>query len=133
MAFTALALILPSPDYLQETANAYAVIFGYVPRIVAASLLGFLAGELTNAWVLVKIKAITGNRHLWIRTIGSSAVGHLLDTVLFVLVAFTGTAPAFDLFTMILIQYFAKLLIEALGGTPLAYGAIAWICKRRNS
>lgn len=129
MAFTALGLILPCPDYQKETADAYAIIFGYVPRIVFASLVGFLVGELSNAWVMVKIKSITGSGHLWMRTIGSSAVGHLLDTILFVLLAFAGTASAFDLFTMIAIQYVAKLLIEALCGTPLAYGVVGWLRK----
>lgn len=129
MAFTALGLILPCPDYQMETTKAYAVIFGYVPRIVVASLVGFLIGELSNAWVMVKIKSVTGAKHLWMRTIGSSAVGHLLDTILFVLLAFAGTASAFDLFTMIAIQYVAKLLIEALCGTPLAYGVVGWLRK----
>ncbi len=130
MASTALGLVLPSPDYMAETTKAYAIIFGYVPRIVLASLVAFLAGELSNAWVLVKIKEKTGEGHLWLRTIGSSVVGHLLDTVIFVLIAFAGTATAYDCFTMIVIQYFAKLGIEALAGTPLAYGLIAWIKKK---
>lgn len=127
IAFTSLGLLLPYPGYMQETADAYAVIFGYVPRIVFASLVGFLIGELTNAWVLVKIKEFTDGKHLWLRTIGSSAAGHLLDTVLFVCIAFIGTSPTGDLISMIVIQYFAKLLIEIISGTPIAYGVIAFI------
>ncbi len=124
MAFTALGVILPSPDYMQQTADAYRTIFGYVPRIVAASLLGFLCGELANAWTMEAIKLKTNGRHLWMRTIGSSAVGHLIDTVLFVIVAFAGTSPVLDLVTMIAIQYFAKLMIEAIGATPIVYAII---------
>lgn len=130
IAFTSLGLLLPSPDYMQETADAYAVIFGYVPRIVLASLAGFLVGELTNAWVLVKIKEFTEGKHLWLRTIGSSAAGHLLDTVIFVLIAFCGTSPLNDIISMIVIQYLAKLLIEAVSGTPIAYGVVAFIKNR---
>ena len=69
-------------------------------------------------------------RHLWIRTIGSSAVGYLFDTVLFVLIAFAGTTPSGDLVSMIVVQYFAKLLIEAVAGTPLAYAAVSYIRRR---
>lgn len=129
---TALGGLMPYPDYMQETVNAYGVIFGYVPRIVIASLLGFLCGELANAKFMELIKAKTGEKHLWMRTIGSSMVGYIFDTVLFVIAAFGGTAPAWDLFTMIAIQYVAKLLIEALSGTPLAYAAIYKLKKYYN-
>ena len=129
---TAIGLVLPSPDYMQETADAYRVIFTYVPRIVAASLLAFLCGELSNAWVMEKMKSLTSGKFMWMRTIGSSAVGYIFDTVLFVLVAFAGTAPAKDLISMIVAQYTAKLIIEALSGTPLAYAAVHWLKKLRR-
>lgn len=125
VAATAVGLVLPAPDYMAEVTDAYAVIFTYVPRIVAASLLAFLGGELSNAWVMAKIREKTGQRHLWLRTIGSSAVGYIFDTVIFVVVAFAGTSPAGDLLTMMAAQYFMKLGLEAIGGTPLAYGLIA--------
>ena len=48
---TQIGVWLPSPDYLDATANAYNSIFNYVPRIVIASLVGFLCGELSNAWL----------------------------------------------------------------------------------
>ena len=67
---------------------------------------------------------------LWLRTIGSSVAGYLIDSVLFVLIAFTGTSPASDLLSMILAQYIAKIALEALFGTPLAYAAIRYIRRR---
>ena len=130
MFFTAIGSYLPYPEYMQTTADAYNVIFGYVPRIVIASLLGYLTGELANAWAMEKIKKATHGRHMWLRTIGSSAVGYFFDTVLFVLAAFYGTAPAGDLLSMIVIQYAVKIIIEAFGGTPLAYGLVAKIRKQ---
>ena len=48
---TQIGVWLPSPDYLDATANAYNSIFNYVPRRVIASLVGFLCGELSNAWL----------------------------------------------------------------------------------
>ena len=128
---TAIGLVLPAPDYMAETSDAYATIFTYVPRIVAASLIAFLSGELSNAWVMERLKKATGGRHLWIRTIGSSMLGYVFDTVLFVLIAFAGTAPARDLLTMIAAQYGMKLLLEALGGTPLAYLAVHILKKKQ--
>ena len=126
---TQIGVWLPSPDYLDETANAYNHIFSYVPRIVVASLTGFLLGELSNAWLMEKIKKITGNRRLWVRTIGSSAVAYLFDSLPFVLIAFLGVVSTHDLIMMIAFQYGAKLLIEAIFGTPLAYAAVHTIRK----
>ncbi len=131
VAFTSIGIILPYPDYMQGIQEAYTMIYTYVPRIVVASLVSFLLGELANAKVLVWIKEKQKDgKHLWIRTIGSSAVGYLFDTVLFVLIAFTGTSPASDILSMILIQYAAKLIIEAVAGTPLAYAAVGYLKRR---
>lgn len=128
--FTAVGCLLPFPDYQTDTVAAYGLIFGYVPRILAASLAGFLVGELLNAKAMEWIRQKTGEKHLWVRTVGSSVVGHLADTVVFVLIAFLFTAPAADLFSMIFVQYGAKLLIEAVLGTPMAYAAVALLKKR---
>ena len=130
--FTSIGVILPYPDYMENVQEAYKTIYTYVPRIVISSLVSFLAGELMNAKVLVLIKERQKDgKRLWVRTITSSAVGYLFDTVFFVLIAFTGTAPFSDLLSMIIVQYVAKLVIEAVAGTPLAYAAIGYL-KRRN-
>ena len=118
---------LPSPDHLAETATAYNHIFTYVPRIVVASLTGFLLGELSNAWLMVRIKQWTHGRRLWVRTIGSSAVAYVFDTVPFVLIAFLGTVSSRELWLMLAFQYVSKLLIESFFGTPMAYAAIRLI------
>ena len=121
---TQIGVWLPSPDYLSETANAYNHIFTYVPRIVIGSLVGFLLGELSNAWLMEKIKERTKGKKLWVRTIGSSAIAYLFDSLPFVLIAFLGVVSTHDLLLMIAFQYAAKLLIETFFGTPMAYACI---------
>ena len=129
---TQIGVWLPSPEYLSETANAYNHIFSYVPRIVLGSLTGFLLGELSNAWVMEKIKERMKGKRLWVRTIGSSMVGYLFDTLPFVLISFAGVVSTRELIMMLLFQYFGKLIIEATMGTPMAYAAIYWLKKYRN-
>lgn len=129
VACTQIGVWLPSPDYLAETANAYNHIFSYVPRIVIASLTGFLLGEISNAWLMERIKEKTKGKRLWVRTIGSSAVAYLFDSLPFVLIAFLGVVSTHDLIMMVVFQYGAKLLIEAVFGTPLAYAAVHAIHK----
>jgi len=41
---------------------AYEEVLGFVPRIVAASLCGYLAGQLVNAWLLVQLKNFAARR-----------------------------------------------------------------------
>ena len=126
---TQIGVWLPSPDHLSTTAAAYNHIFTYVPRIVVASLVGFLLGELSNAWIMERIKIKMKGRKMWVRTIGSSAIGYVFDTLPFVLIAFLGTVTARELLLMILLQYFSKLMIEAFFGTPMAYAAVHFVRK----
>lgn len=122
--FAWIGTLLPFPAETAETAAAYNSVFSFVPRITIASLIAFLCGELMNSWTMVKIKEKTGEKKLWVRTIGSSVFGYIVDTTLFVCIAFIGTVPTADIISMIGIQIVVKLLIEALGGTPIAYAVI---------
>ena len=130
VVFTQIGVWLPSVDYLDPVADAYDTVFNYVPRIVVGSLVGFLLGELSNAWLMDKIKSKTKGKFLWVRTIGSSMVGYIFDTIPFVLIAFLGVLTTRDLILMIVSQYIMKLSIEVLFGTPMAYAAIAYLRKR---
>ena len=129
---TQIGVWLPSPDYLDSISSAYNTVYSYVPRIVIASLTGFLLGELSNAWIMEKIKKRMKGRHLWVRTIGSSIIGYVFDTVPFVLIAFLGVLNGRDIMLMIVSQYVMKIAIETLFGTPMAYAAIKYLRKYHN-
>jgi uncharacterized integral membrane protein (TIGR00697 family) len=127
---TQLGVWMSSPDYLADIEDAYNTVFDYVPRIVLGSLVGFLLGELSNAWLMERIKRRTKGRFLWVRTIGSSVVGYLFDTLPFVLIAFAGVLSTRDILLMILLQYVMKLSIEVLFGTPMAYAVIVFLKRK---
>lgn len=130
---TQIGVWMPSPDYLAETEAAYNLLFDFVPRIVLGSLAGFLLGELSNSWIMERMKHKTKGRYLWLRMFGSSVVGYLLDSVPFVLIAFAGVVSTRDLLMMILLQYVLKLGIEALFGTPMAYMFVHWIKRHTEN
>jgi len=73
--------------------DAWVSVLGFVPRIVVASLCGYLVGQLLNAFVLVKVKQRTKERALWARLVSSTIVGEFADTLVFCTVAFVGTIP----------------------------------------
>lgn len=132
IAFTSLGIVLPTSSDQQVISDAYKTVFLQTPRILFASLIAFIVGEFSNSFVLEKIKQKTKGKHLWIRTIGSSVVGHFLDTAIFLLIAFIGIVNFNELLLMILIQYVIKLGIEALCATPFAYLLVSKIKKNIN-
>lgn len=97
-----------------------------VPRIVLASLIGYLAGEFVNSFVLAKMKLLTEGRHLWTRTIGSTIAGQSVDTMLFVTVAFAGVWPRSQLLSAIVSLYALKVGYEILA-TPITYIVVAFL------
>ncbi len=120
--------VLP-PAPFWEGQEAYERILGYTPRLLLASFIGYLAGELANSFVLAKMKILTRGRFLWMRTIGSTIVGEGLDTILFLLIAFGGT-PSF-VPIMILYHWLFKTLIEAVF-TPLTYKAVNYLKRKEG-
>ncbi|WP_297555110.1 queuosine precursor transporter [uncultured Actinomyces sp.] len=117
------------PGY--ENQDAFVAVLGFVPRIVAASVLGYLAGQLLNSWVLVRIKAKWGERHLWARLIGSTLVGEFADTLIFCTVAFYGVITGAEFLNYLFVGYVYKVGVEVIL-LPVTYRVIGWI-KRIES
>ncbi len=105
---------------------AYDAILGGMSSggIVLASLAGYLVGSFSNAVVLSRLKVLTRGRWLWVRTIGSTLVGELADTVAFILVASALGVFSWQLFaSLVLTNYLFKCAVEALM-TPVTYQAV---------
>lgn len=103
--------------------NAYNTILGGMSTggIVLASLAGYWTGEFTNSFILAKMKILTNGRWLWMRTIGSTVFGELVDTVMFVIVASAfGVFPWSLFLTLTITNYVFKCSVEALM-TPATY------------
>ena len=102
-----------------------AYVFGFVPRITFASLCGYFVGQFVNARLMTIIGNWTKGKHLFLRTIGSTIGGELVDTILFIGIAFVGTMPPVMLVGFILTQYVMKVLIETVL-QPVTYKAVDW-------
>ncbi len=117
--------IAPAAEAYENQA-AFEAVLGFVPRIVLASLCGFLAGQLLNAYALVRIKQKTKERHLWARLIGSTLVGELADTVVFCTIAFYGVITGGDFLNYVITGYVYKCLVEVVM-LPVTYPVIGFI------
>lgn len=103
--------------------DAFTSVLGFVPRIVLASVLGFLAGQLLNAYVLVRIKARFGEGQLWARLLGSTIVGEFADTLIFCTIAFYGIISGAEFLSYVAFGYVYKTLIEVFL-LPITYPVI---------
>jgi queuosine precursor transporter len=128
LTFLAVGAAPPGPGY--ENQEAFVAVLGFVPRIVLASLTGYLLGQFLNAYVVVKIKERTKERYLWARLIGSTAVGQFADTALFAFIAFAGVFPTWSsLISFTVTGYLYKVLVEVIM-LPVTYAVIRAIKKR---
>jgi uncharacterized integral membrane protein (TIGR00697 family) len=128
VVFAWVGQVLP-PAAFWEWQEAYESILGYAPRLLVASLCGYLVGEFANSFVLARMKILTRGRWLWSRTIGSTVVGEGLDSAVFITLAFIGT-PSF-LPVMMLHHWLAKTVIEAIL-TPVTYAIINSLKRREG-
>jgi uncharacterized integral membrane protein (TIGR00697 family) len=99
--------------------------------MVIASLIAYWAGEFSNAFVMAKLKLWTNGRHLWMRTIGSTAVGQAVDTTIVMIVAFGGSLSGELIAKLILSGYLGKVLYETVA-TPLTYLIVNGLKKREG-
>lgn len=136
LVFFTLGALPPEALWEAETGGnaAYNAILGGMSYggIVLASLAAYLAGEFSNAKVLSKLKAKMRGRALWVRTIGSSLIGELLDTLIFVFIASVAGVFAWEIFwPLVITNYILKCCIEIVV-TPLTYWASGFLKRKEG-
>ena len=120
----------PAADWPNQ--EAFESVLGFVPRIVLASLCGFLVGQLINSYVLVKIKELTKEKGLWARLIGSSVIGQIADTIVFCTIAFYGIITGHEFMVYVLFGFVYKVAVEVIF-LPVTYAVIRYIKRNEPS
>lgn len=121
MAVLVFLLVGALPEYPgwggQESYNA---ILGFTPRIVIGSLAGYVTSGLVNNFVFAKIKKRTGEKYLFLRSLGSSMIAKVFDILLFDTIAFLGVLSFSEFCSQVAFAYGAGIVLEILL-TPLTY------------
>lgn len=125
MAWVVISLPPARNDFMGTFQGQLEGVFGNAWRIALASMLAYWCGSFANSYVLARLKVLTQGRKLWMRTIGSTAVGEAVDSLLFYGIAFYGVWTTHDLIQVAFLEYGLKTLWEALA-TPLTY----WMVRR---
>lgn len=95
-AFSYLSLSLPAAPFWQNQ-EAFTLILGQVPRVILASWISFFVSENLDAYIFDWFRRITGGKYIWMRNAFSSLPAMLVDSVIFVTLAFYGTTSLWPL------------------------------------
>ncbi len=128
-AMVHLAIWLPAASFWSRQV-AFEEILASNFRIVLASMIAYLVSQLHDVWAFSFWKKKTEGRHLWLRNNASTLVSQLLDTLIFITIAFYGVWPS--IIPVIIAQFAIKSII-ALADTPLVYLMVAWLKRINNS
>lgn len=111
-----------TPNASDFVSDSLGVVFGLVPRITIASLVGFICSQSIDVFLYHFIWEKTGNgkKMLWLRNNGSTLISQAVDTVVFVGIAFWGSYPTEVFFSILWTTYVFKAIV-ALADTPFIY------------
>lgn len=123
-------IYLPAADFYTNQEHFENVVHAYT-QLIVAGLAGFIVGQTINAWVVVRIKERTKEKHLWARLLGSTFAGQAGDTLVFCSIAAGAIGiTSFGDFAIYTAQgWLYKTAVEAVM-LPATYRVIAFIKRR---
>jgi len=124
-----LVIITPAPDFWMHQ-EAFQTVLGTTPRVWVASMLAFLIGDLMNDKVFKRMKQKYPTTHQgfgW-RAIISSFAGEVIDSAIFLPLAFIGLMPVQNLIEMMFFQVLIKTGYEIII-LPITYKVVKFISK----
>lgn len=105
---------------------AFSTVFRQGTRIIFASLVAFLIGQLLDVFVFQRLRKMTGSGMIWLRATGSTLVSQLMDSYVVLFLAFYVLAPqdtrwsVAQVLSVGVINYIYKFVVAILL-TPLIY------------
>jgi len=131
--FILLAKILPPASFWQDQA-AYERLFAIAPRLAIGGFTAYLLGEFCNSLIMSKMKFLDkgqrGIRQGW-RFMLSTIVGEGVDTIVVILIAFSGVLPFTETIRVAVSIYIFKVLYEAVA-TPFSTRFANWVKRIEN-
>jgi uncharacterized integral membrane protein (TIGR00697 family) len=127
-----LVIVTPAPSFWTHQ-EAFQTVLGNTPRILFASLLAFMVGDLVNDKVFKKMKEKYPSSHKgfgW-RAIVSSLAGEIIDSLVFLPIAFLGQMPVSNLVVMLIMQVVIKTGYE-IAILPVTYKVVKVVSKLEN-
>jgi uncharacterized integral membrane protein (TIGR00697 family) len=123
LALSVLVLALPaSPEMDPSRLSAFETVMSGTPRIWLGGIFAYGVSTFLNVTIFSRLKSTEGRGLLWLRAAVASVLSQIVDTLIFITVAFYGVFPIGEL---ILGQMIAKVVLSALIVPPLVYVFVA--------
>ena len=114
----------PAP-FAIEMSEMFSKVLALTPRIALAGFIAYIISQNHDVWAFHFWKRLTKGKHLWLRNNASTITSQLIDSAIFITIAFYGIFPIWN---MILGMWVVKIII-ALIDTPFMYAAI-WMMDK---
>ncbi|WP_112381688.1 queuosine precursor transporter [Sphingomonas carotinifaciens] len=111
-------ILPPSPEMVPANRDAIQLILGTTWRIWLGGIVAYGISQTLNVTIFAALKGAEGSKLLWLRAAVASMLSQVVDTLLFVTIAFYGEFPIGPL---IVGQMIAKVALSALIVPPLIY------------
>jgi uncharacterized integral membrane protein (TIGR00697 family) len=122
LLLTLLVLGIPAAkDMAPERLTAFETVMGGTPRIWLGGILAYGTSQILNVTIFSRLKR-QGGRLLWLRSAVASVLSQIVDTLIFITVAFYGVFPITEL---LLGQMLAKVVLSLILVPPLVYLFVA--------
>lgn len=118
----------PAPEMDPARLASFQMVLGQSPRLMLAGIIAYGISQTLNVAIFSRIRAETG-RLLWLRAAVASILSQIVDTLLFITIAFYGVFPIGNLLVG---QALAKVVLSAVLVPPLIYLAV-WIGRRLDA
>jgi hypothetical protein len=123
LALSLFVLALPAArDMAPERLSAFETVMGGTPRIWLGGILAYGISTFLNVTIFSRLKAREGAGLLWLRAGIASVLSQIVDTLIFISVAFYGVFPIAELLVG---QMLAKVVLSALLVPPAVYLFVA--------
>ena len=107
----------------------YKTIFGLSIRMTIASIIAFVISQMHDVFAFEYWKKKTNGKMLWLRNNASTIVSQMLDTIIFMMIAFYHITPKFTVMFIISlsIPYYLFKVAFAIIDTPFVYAGVKWL------
>lgn len=118
----------PAPEMDPARLSSFQMVMGQSPRLMLAGIIAYGISQTLNVAIFSRIRAEAG-RLLWLRAAVASILSQIVDTLLFITIAFYGVFP---IGSLLVGQALAKVVLSALLVPPLIYAAV-WVGRRLDA
>jgi uncharacterized integral membrane protein (TIGR00697 family) len=130
LALTLLVLAVPAADKMDpERLAAFEMMMKATPRIWLAGIIAYGISQMLNVTIFSWLKGREGTKLLWLRSGVASVLSQIVDTLIFITVAFYGVFP---IASLLMGQMLAKVVLSVVLVPPAIYAMVA-IGRRLDS